>query len=171
MLTRRRLVEAAGRIGMVAWSVGALATVWRGRAAQAAADARTFPAYLDTLIPADAEGPGALQLGVPERLSAVTATDAGYASLVEQFARWLDERARALGGVGFADLDREARETIVRAAEQAAAESPARRAFARTREDAFAAFYGDPRAWPGIGYRGPPQPEGFPDYSQPPQGP
>ncbi len=52
-----------------------------------------------------------------------------------------------------------------------AADSPARRAFARTREDAFAAFYGDPRAWPGIGYRGPPQPEGFPDYDRPPQGP
>jgi hypothetical protein len=171
MLTRRRLVEAAGRIGIVAWAVGALATIWRGRAAEAAIDARTFPAYLDTLIPADAEGPGALQLGVPGRLNAIAAADCGYADLVEQFVRWLDERARALAGVGFADLDSEARETIVRAAEAAAADSPARRAFARTREDAFAAFYGDPRAWPGIGYRGPPQPEGFPDYDRPPQGP
>ncbi len=170
MFTRRQLLEAAGRIGVVAWAVGALAAVWRGRMAQAA-DARTFPAYLDTLIPADAEGPGALQLGVPERLSTVAAADSGYADLIEQFARWLDERAQALGGAGFADLDGESRATVVRAAESAAAGSLARRAFARTRDDAFAAFYGDPRAWPAIGYRGPPQPEGFPDYDRAPQEP
>jgi hypothetical protein len=167
MLTRRRLLAAAGRIIV---AMGALATVWRGRAA-AAPDARTFPAYLDTLIPADAEGPGALQVGVPERLIALAAADKGYAALIEQFAQWLDERARTLGGVGFADLDGAARETIVRAAADSAAGSPARRAFARTRNDAFAAFYGDPRAWPAIGYRGPPQPDGFPDYDRPPQGP
>jgi Gluconate 2-dehydrogenase subunit 3 len=171
MLARRRLLEAAGRLGIVAWAAGALATVWRGRGARAAVDARTFPAYLDTLIPPDAEGPGALQLGVPERLSTIAAADGGYADLIEQFTRWLDERARVLGGVGFADLDDAARATVVRAAESAAAGSPARRAFALTRDDAFAAFYGDPRAWPGIGYRGPPQPEGFPDYDRPPQEP
>jgi hypothetical protein len=169
MLARRRLLEAAGRLGIVAWAAGALTTVWRGRGARAAVDARTFPAYLDTLIPPDAEGPGALQLGVPERLSTIAAADGGYADLIEQFTRWLDERAQALGGVGFADLDDSARATVVRAAESATASSPARRAFARTRDDAFAAFYGDPRAWPAVGYRGPPQPEGFPDYDHPPQ--
>jgi len=168
ILTRRGLLGMA-RSGLIAAMAGLLGLVRHAKMARAV-DERWLPAYLDTLIPGDTEGPGALQLGVPERLSAIAAADGAYASLVEQFGRWLDERARAAGGVGFADLDRDARETIVRAAESAAADSPARRAFARTREDAFAAFYGDPRAWPGIGYRGPPQPEGFPDYDRPPQG-
>ncbi len=170
MLSRRTLFDGAARVVGLTWLAATMGAIWRGRNA-CAADQRTLDAYLDTLIPADAEGPGALQLGVPERLSAIAAADGDYSGLIEQLVRWLDERAQALGEVGFADLDGEARETIVRAAESAAAGSPARRAFARTRQDAFAAFYGDPRAWPGIGYRGPPQPEGFPDYDRPPQEP
>jgi hypothetical protein len=48
-------------------------------------------------------------------------------------------------------------------------DSLARRAFRRTRHEAFVHYYADARSWPAIGYGGPPQPDGFPDYAQPPR--
>lgn len=50
----------------------------------------------------------------------------------------------------------------------AALGSPPRAFFNRTRDDAMEAFYSDPRNWPAVGFRGPPQPEGYPDFAEPP---
>jgi hypothetical protein len=165
MQSRRRLLEVAGRFGLVAWLAGLAGGLWRGRGARAADEERAFMAYLDTLIPGDGEAPGALALGIPERLRAAGAA----ADLIAPFCTWLDARAREAGGRSFADLPVAAREAIVQAAELAAPDSLARRAFRRTRHEAFATYYADARSWPGIGYRGPPQPDGFPDYAQPPR--
>jgi hypothetical protein len=160
MQSRRRLLDAATRFGLVAWLAGLAGGVWRGRGARAAVDERTFRAYLDTLIPGE---DGALALGIPERLTAA----GGDTDILAPFCRWLDARAKEAGGGSFADLSTGEREAIVQAAESAAPESIANRAFRRTRHDAFAHYYADARSWPGIGYRGPPQPDGFPDYAQP----
>ena len=167
MLSRRRLFEGAARIAGLAW-LAAIGAMWRRPRARAA-DERTLAAYLDTLIPADQEDPGAIALGVPARLSAAAASNAEYAGLLEQFGRWLDERARATGSHAFGDLEIGEREAIVRAAESADPTSLPYRAFQRTRQDAFAHYYADARSWPGIGYHGPPQPDGFRDYNLPPQ--
>ncbi len=40
--------------------------------------------------------------------------------------------------------------------------------FAKVRRDVIHAFYSHPASWEGIGYFGPPQPEGYPDFSDPP---
>ena len=40
--------------------------------------------------------------------------------------------------------------------------------FATLREDVIRAFYSDPIAWKEIGFYGPPQPEGYLDFSKPP---
>lgn len=165
MQSRRRLLEAAARLGLGAWLAGLAGGIWRRRGARAAADERTFRAYLDTLIPGDAGAPGAIGLGIPERLTAA----GGDTGMIAPFCRWLDARAEATGGGSFADLPIGERETIVQAAESAAPESLAYRAFRRTRHDALAHYYADARSWPGIGYHGPPQPGGFPDYAQPPR--
>jgi hypothetical protein len=165
MQSRRRLLDAAARLGLVAWLAGLAGALWRGRGAGAADDEPTFRAYIDTLIPGDAESPGALALGIAERLRA----SGSAADLIAPFCAWLDARAREAGGGSFADLPAGAREAIVQAAELAVPDSLARRAFRRTRHEAFAHYYADARSWPGIGYRGPPQPEGFPDYAQPPR--
>lgn len=164
MQSRRRLLDAATRFGLVAWLAGLAGGLWRGRGARAADEERTFRAYLDTLIPGDAEAPGALALGLPEQLRAGAAADA-----IAPFCAWLDARAREAGGVSFADLRVGQREAIVEMAELAVPDSLARRAFRRTRHEALARYYADARSWPGIGYRGPPQPDGFPDYAQPPR--
>ncbi|MGE0120646.1 MAG: gluconate 2-dehydrogenase subunit 3 family protein [Dongiaceae bacterium] len=165
MQSRRRLLEAAARFGGLAWLAGLAGIVWRGRRAEAAADERTFDAYLDTLIPDEASAPGALRLGIRAQVAA----GIGDTGLIEQFCRWLDDRARAAGGRSFAGLAADAREAIVAAAEAAAPDTLPARAFRRTRHEAFAHYYADARSWPAVGYRGPPQPEGFPDYAQPPQ--
>ncbi len=159
MLSRRRLINAATWLGAF---VGLA-----GRRARAAIDERTFAAYVDTLIPDDGSVPGALRLGIDVQLTA--AADPGYAALIDDFCGWLDERAQATGAQTFAQLDMSQREDVVRAAEAAAPGSLPHRAFVRTRHDAFALYYADARSWPAIGYSGPPQPEGFPDYAGPPQ--
>jgi hypothetical protein len=161
MQSRRRLLDAATRFGVLVWFAG----LWPRRDARAADDERTFRAYLDTLIPEDGDAPGALALGIPERMRAAGTA----AELIAPFCSWLDARARKAGGGSFADLAAGDREVIVQAAESAVPDSPARHAFRRTRHEAFALYYADARSWPGIGYRGPPQPDGFPDYAQPPQ--
>jgi len=165
MQSRRKLLDAAARFGLVAWVAGLAGTFRRGRGARAADHERTFRAYLDTLIPEDAGAPGAVALGIPERLMAAgTAAD-----VIAPFCAWLDARARDAGGGSFADLTAGEREAIVQAAESAVPDSPARHAFRRTRHEAFAHYYADARSWAAIGYRGPPQPDGFPDYAQPPR--
>jgi hypothetical protein len=165
MQSRRRLLDAAARLGLIAWLAGLVGALRGGRDASAADDERTFRAYLDALIPGDDGGPGALALGIAERLRAAGTV----ADLIGPFCAWLDARARDAGGASFAELPADARAAIVQAAELAVPDSLARRAFRRTRHEAFAHYYGDARSWPGIGYRGPPQPDGFPDYAQPPK--
>jgi hypothetical protein len=159
MLSRRRLIDAATRLAAFVGLVG--------QPTHAAIDEGTFAAYVDTLIPDDESGPGALRLGVDAQLAG--GADADYAAMIEELCRWLDERAKATGGRSFAALGGDERDAVVREAESSAPSSLPARAFRRTRQDAFALYYADARSWPGIGYRGPPQPDGFPDYAQPPR--
>jgi len=170
MLSRRRLLDTAARTGLRGWLATWLVGLWHPPATAAAAWERTLPACLDALIPADGDNPGALQLGVPQRLAAAAAQDRGYADMLDQFSRWLDAQAKAAGAASFTDLADAERETVLRAAEAAEAGSVPRIAFARLRRDAFTSFYADPRSWPAMGYAGPPQPNGFPDYAEPPRG-
>jgi len=171
MVSRRSLLDRAARIGILAWLGTVVEGLWRGPTAHAAADERTLRICLDTLIPDDASGPGALQLGIDERVAAAAAADSAYGTVLDNFCQWLDEQARAQGGPSFADLALEQREAVIQAAESADPNSLPHRAFQRIRYDTYTHYYADARSWPGIGYRGPPQPNGFPDYSQPPQEP
>jgi len=165
MGSRRRFFGSAMRLGLLAWIAGLGGLAWRRRA-RAADDSRTFRACLDTLIPDEPDAPGAIHLGIAERVTA----SMGDADMIAEFCGWLDARAQTAGGRPFADLPAEERDAILRAADSAAPESLAQRAFRRTRHEAYAHYYADARAWPGIGYRGPPQPDGFPDYARPPEG-
>src|SRR5262245_26746191 len=119
MVSRRSLLGRAARIGILAWLGGVVEGFWGGPTARAAADERTLRICLDTLIPDDASGPGALQLGIPERVAAAAATDSAYGATIDQFCQWLDEQARAQGGRSFADLALEQREAVIQAAELA----------------------------------------------------
>jgi hypothetical protein len=83
---------------------------------------------------------------------------------------WLNKQARAGYGLDFPALDEGGRDAIVRQAAAAGLDSLPRVFFERTRADAFFHYYGRPESWRGMAhYRGPPQPLGFMDYTQPPR--
>jgi len=50
-------------------------------------------AWLETLVPAEEDFPGALALGVAARVAAAVAQDARYGDLVRQGLAWLAEKA------------------------------------------------------------------------------
>jgi hypothetical protein len=131
-------------------------------------DSRTLRSYLDTLVPADELGPGALELGVLEAIEAAAGEDAGYRRLLELGCTWLDEQAAYFGAKEFGALGDNERGRLVLFASEQAPGSLARAFFETTQEHAFRVFWARPEAWAGIGYAGPPQPEGFLDYSEAP---
>ncbi|MEJ2696808.1 MAG: gluconate 2-dehydrogenase subunit 3 family protein [Candidatus Sulfobium sp.] len=131
-----------------------------------AGERRTLGAYLDTLIPQD-QTPGAVQLGVPEKIFHAASEDAQYRRLVRKGCRWLDLRARRMGRDGFTSLGEREREEVAEESAGAPAGSVPRIFFERTRAYAFFHYYAHPASWEGLGYKGPPQPDGYPDYTKP----
>lgn len=125
-------------------------------------------AYVDTLIPAD-ETPSGTALGVHVKLAKVADGQPDYRRLLDLGLAWLDREARARFGRGFAQLSEGEREQVVGAAAQAPYDALPRVFFERTRADAYFHYYGRRESWRGIrGYRGPPQPLGFVDFTKPP---
>lgn len=132
------------------------------------ADTATLRAYVDVLIPAD-RTPSGSALGVDARLWEVVAPQPDYRDLLNRGLAWLDERARAGYGRGFAQLQAGPQEAIVQQLAGAVHGSLQRVFFERTRADAFFHYYGRPESWPGIGdYSGAPQPRGFMHQAQAP---
>jgi hypothetical protein len=130
---------------------------------------RTLTAYLDTLIPNDELGPGALELGVGRRIIAGAQKNQPFRAFLEQGCRWLDDEAKKRGAESFADLSEDDRNGVVALAAAAEPNTSPQRFFRTTRRAAFVLYYAEPRAWAAIGYDGPPQPEGFMDYAAPPR--
>jgi hypothetical protein len=164
LLTRRRLL-----IGFAAtWALFRLpgshaASRWLSPLTQS-----TLKAYVDTLIPAD-ETPSGTALQVDRKLLRVAGGQPDYRRLLQLGLDWLNAQARAQYGRDFPELEDEEREAVVARAAAAAHDTLQRIFFERTRADAFFHYYGRPESWRGMaGYRGPPQPEGFPDYARPP---
>jgi hypothetical protein len=124
--------------------------------------------YLDTLIPEDGM-PSASQLGVDQALIALVRRQQRYARLVGLGCLWLDEQARARGAENFAALPEAEREALVARAEQSPVSSLPRVFFTFTQRQAFTHYYAQPAAWAGLGFAGPPQPVGFPDFAKPPR--
>lgn len=128
---------------------------------------QTLAAYLDTLIPAD-ETPSATQLRITERLVAQAETDSGYQRLITKGCAWLDAQARQQGAAHFAALGEAQRERVINLAASGEAGLLAVMFFDRTRADAFSHYYAHPQSWRALDYAGPPQPQGFMNYTQAP---
>ncbi len=128
---------------------------------------RAFAPYMDTLIPAD-DSPSATDLGVDQEiLSRIRNSDYRKGTIM-QGCRWLDAAARKLGATDFVALDLAGREAVVTKAAQATRGTPPHEFFRYTRYEAFQRYYANPESWIPLNYRGPPQPLGFSDYTQPP---
>jgi len=153
---------AAGVAGFAAFRF----SEWR-KPALLADPAATLSAYVDALVPADGEFPGAVAIGVIPRLLAAIPAEAAYRKLIHEGVLWLDAQARNAGSTSFAALPPAERERIVASAEASPSGSMQRVFFQATRDDVLFHTYTDARSWNGLGYDGPPQPRGFLDYTQP----
>lgn len=125
--------------------------------------------YLDTLLPED-KTPSATGLGVDQALLEAARKKPRFGRLIALGCEWLDQQAKGLGAAEFASLGEMSRATIVAAAEKAPPNSLPHYFFKTTLNFAFQHYYAQPASWQGLGYMGPPQPRGYPDFSQPPKG-
>jgi len=166
LLKRRRVL----RLSLLAGVLAGAHTVFGAAAARLRVvkdPLASLPAFLDTLLPADGDSPGASALDLHRRVMAHIRT-AGGRRFIAWGCGWLDGEARRRGAPDFASAGPGVRERIVA---QMAGFPPARREyvfFDAVRADAFRLYYADPRSWPALGYDGPPQPAGFPDHASPP---
>lgn len=188
LLTRRLWLRIAATI-MACGSV--LRGVSAGQAAErvteratervterATVPASSLAAFVDTLVPPDtvvsADGhvmavPGALDLDVHLAIEQAFAGLPEYRALAIAGLAWMAARAQQQHGMAFEDLGEAERVEIIRAAESGSRRSEQRRFFDVARGDVMRRFYSDPRSWVALGYAGPPQPAGFPDYAEAPQ--
>jgi hypothetical protein len=150
------------------YSLGGTAACTVEHASPAASFEETLADYLDTVIPGDELSPGAVELGVLQPILEEAKTDPNVQNFLEEGVRWLNEEARKQGAEDFAGLSEDGRDQVVAAAEAAKAGSLENEFFRATRYVVFRLYYMEPQAWPAIGYDGPPQPVGFPDYTAPP---
>lgn len=118
--------------------------------------------YLDTLLPED-ESPSATQLGLVKRIMSLADADPRLARVIELGCTWLDRAAVQFGAEDFAGLEEAGRITVVSRAERSAARSLPRVFFTVTLDRAFQEYYTQAAAWESLGYKGPPQPRGFPN--------
>lgn len=165
---RRRLLAAGGVLALAAL----LQRWWAGRrdiAPAAAPPLSTLQAWVDLLVPADGDAPGALALGVDRQIAEAARANPTLAALMRAGLEWADEQARQGGGSGFAALDRSRREQIVARAQASPAGSTPRVFFQSTLDDTLYHHYGDARSWPAVGFDRPPQPVGYPDHGEPPR--
>jgi len=131
---------------------------------------RVFAQVIDTLIPDDEVSPGALAAGVDERMVIASEPLPEFRKLVVEGCRWLNQEAAGAGAATFTDLDQAGRDLVIGRMEEAPPDAMQRDFFERVRYGAFLFYYADPISLRGLGYAGPPQPDGFPDYAEPPVG-
>ncbi len=121
--------------------------------------------YLDTLLPGDG-APSASQLSIHELVVDHAMEIPDYVQLLSLGCQWLNGQAGP--GADFGMLGEAARVRLVTLLEHAEQGSIARQFFDRTLFDAMQFYYAHPRSWTALGFAGPPQPVGFPDYRQAP---
>ena len=166
-LSRRQFIGSTAATCALATALPAATRAAAAKGALSAERMAVFSAFIDTLIPADELGPSASGLDVPARLIAKAGGEARVIRLFDRGCEWLDGQAGAFGG-GFASLPEADRERVV----QMAADQPERSLpeafFKVVLRESLMLYYGRQQSWPGVGYLGPPQPEGFEDYAEPP---
>jgi len=118
---------------------------------------RTFTAFCDTLVPADALTPSASALGVPKAILDDTQGDPLGERLMAAGCDWLDGRC----GGDFAAATQAARDAALEQMQAMPWESPAGRFFVVMRNTVMADYYVQPLAWRGLALDRPPQPLGF----------
>jgi hypothetical protein len=118
---------------------------------------RTFSAFCDTLVPADALTPAASTLGVPNEILGDVRGNLLGERLVAAGCAWLDAEC----GGDFAGAAELARVAALERMQAMPWESPAGRFFVVMRNTVMADYYVQPVSWRGLALDRPPQPLGF----------
>jgi hypothetical protein len=153
LVSRRKFLRLTLGVGLLASSGYILKDIFLPSQLDIA-ERRTFTAFLDTLIPSD-ETPGALKLGVAEKILNKASQDAQYRRLIRKGCAWLDRKARGRGGAGYSSLDEGNREVVMGELVGVAAVSVPGIFFEQMRSDALFHYYAHPASWRGLGYKGP----------------
>ena len=119
------------------------------------------------MIPEDIS-PSASQLKVAPDLIRKAKQETGFERLLILGSEWLNKQSQDQRQQQFENLDEATRIAIVKTAEQSAERSLPRVFFSAVQHYAFEIYYAHPETWVSLGYAGPPQPVGFPDYAKPP---
>jgi len=162
-MRRREFIALTGLLplggGLKPWR--RLASFWLPRFDRDAV--RTVAAVIDLMFPGDGL-PGAIELGIHDRIVAM----ADLQPMMAYGVFWLDRQAASRGGSDFLGLDEAGRTVALAAA--FASEDVAARQFADTlRFYGGLAYYSEPAIKAAFSYTGPPQPEGFADFEDPPK--
>ena len=129
-------------------------------------DKRVLVALVDTLVPTD-ESPGAIDLGVHERLLDAARNSSQLRRQLRVGAQWLNQSAQRAFEDHFGELDLERREQIVAQLVEAGEQDGF---FRSVRSFVMRDYYAHAEVFASLHYSGPPQPAGFMDYTQPPGG-
>ena len=125
--------------------------------------AETVKVVTDLMFPGDGL-PGATQLKIHDRLIAMV----DFRDTMVGGVGWLDAWAKAKGASDFLALDDNARAAAIDAAFASDTED-ARQCAITLRYYAGLNYYADPVIKAAFPYTGPPQPDGFADFQDPPQ--
>ncbi len=126
--------------------------------------ARSVKVVTDLMFPGNDGLPGAIELNVHDRIIAMDDLHEAMAYGVS----WLDSWARSKGASDFLGLDESARSAAIDAAFASDIED-ARQFAVLLRYYGGLNYYSEPRIKSAFAYTGPPQPEGFPDFQDPPK--
>jgi hypothetical protein len=162
-MRRRDFVTLLGRLAL-----SGAATLWGtfssfSRPRFSRHTARTVTAVADLMFPGDGL-PKATDLGIPNRIVAMP----DLRALLIDGTVWLDRQAKRQGAANFLALDEAARLAAVEAA-FASKDGVARQFTSELRFHAGRLYYTEPVIKAAFPYTGPPQPNGFADFQDPPR--
>jgi hypothetical protein len=162
-MKRREFIALLGLLslggGVALWSN--LASFWRPRFNKHTA--QTVTAVADLMFPGDGL-PGATELGIHNRIVAMS----DLHPLMTDGVDWLDRHATQQGAPNFLALDEGAKLAVVKAAYASEDVAPSQ-FIIKLRFYAGLAYYSEPVIKSAFPYNGPPQPDGFADFQDPPR--
>jgi hypothetical protein len=162
-MRRREVITLFGLL-----SLGGAAALWRSLASMwrphlDAHIAETVTVVTDLMFPGDGL-PGASELGTHNRIIAMTNLQA----LMTDGVAWLDGKAVSRGAPNFLTLNEAGKLAAIE--EAFVSKDPGARQFVQTiRFYAGLDYYSEPVIKASFPYTGPPQPDGFADFQNPPK--